>query len=423
KHIDFTRHRTGRNTRWRIGEDKIDRTYTPTGELATQQATGFPAQTFSLDLGDFGDTTARPDPHLIRRDEYAYRPDGFLTTHTTTRPDTPPEHATYRLDPVGRVNAITRNHTITEAYEYDALSNITASLPPPSENADTPPAPARMEGREYHNNLLTRDGRNHYYYDPAGRLIRKVTTRISRKPDIWHYRYNAFDQLTDIYTPGGEWWQYTYDAHGRRTTKKMVIGQGTCIEERYLIFDGNRLIEQQLPESITRWQYHPDTFTPIIQESVGSEVHRRAVSAVLTDVAGRPHELVEPNYAHRQGVATADLWGGTRWVGASSPIGFHGQFIDEESGLHYNYRRLYDPVAARFITSDPLGLDPAPNPFSYPRNPMRWSDPLGLNPDYREFAHGTSLTHADNITQNGISAEAGQAASNGGAMNRGSSFF
>ncbi|TMR03793.1 RHS repeat-associated core domain-containing protein [Actinomadura soli] len=41
-----------------------------------------------------------------------------------------------------------------------------------------------------------------------------------------------------------------------------------------------------------------------------------------------------------------------------------GQYHDPESGLHYNYHRYYDPVTGGFISPDPLGLTPQPNPHA-----------------------------------------------------------
>ena len=74
------------------------------------------------------------------------------------------------------------------------------------------------------------------------------------------------------------------------------------------------------------------------------------------------------------------LWGGTVWhpSGASTPLRFPGQYDDAETGLHYNNQRYYDPVTGSYLSPDPLGLGPAPNPHVYVPNPHVETDPLGL---------------------------------------------
>lgn len=56
-----------------------------------------------------------------------------------------------------------------------------------------------------------------------------------------------------------------------------------------------------------------------------------------------------------------------------------GQYFDEETGLHYNYFRYYDPTLGRYITSDPIGIGPSLNTYLYVgANPLRYYDSLGL---------------------------------------------
>ncbi|WP_089084267.1 RHS repeat-associated core domain-containing protein [Aquitalea magnusonii] len=79
-------------------------------------------------------------------------------------------------------------------------------------------------------------------------------------------------------------------------------------------------------------------------------------------------------------------WGEAREViaeaaasaGIRNPFRFQGQYHDDESGLHYNRYRYFDPEIGRFISRDPIGLLGDINIHSYAPNPIEWIDPLGL---------------------------------------------
>ena len=72
------------------------------------------------------------------------------------------------------------------------------------------------------------------------------------------------------------------------------------------------------------------------------------------------------------------------------PIRFQGQHFDEETGLHYNRFRYFDPDMGMFTTRDPIGLLGGNNVFQYAPNPTGWIDPFGLAKLW-----GKGKTHSD----------------------------
>lgn len=61
-----------------------------------------------------------------------------------------------------------------------------------------------------------------------------------------------------------------------------------------------------------------------------------------------------------------------------NPLRFQGQFVDEETGPHYNRYRYYDPATGRFVSKDPIGLAGGINVYQYAPNAVQWIDALGL---------------------------------------------
>jgi RHS repeat-associated protein len=58
---------------------------------------------------------------------------------------------------------------------------------------------------------------------------------------------------------------------------------------------------------------------------------------------------------------------------------FPGQYYDNETGLHFNYHRFYDPITGRYLTPDPIGQLGGIYLYTYAvNNPVNYIDPFGL---------------------------------------------
>ena len=67
------------------------------------------------------------------------------------------------------------------------------------------------------------------------------------------------------------------------------------------------------------------------------------------------------------------------------PFRLQNQYVDEETGLHYNFFRYYDAHCGRFTQQDPIKLVGGENLYVFALNTMKFVDPLGL------FFFGTTV--------------------------------
>ena len=63
---------------------------------------------------------------------------------------------------------------------------------------------------------------------------------------------------------------------------------------------------------------------------------------------------------------------------AYQPFRLQNQYVDRETGLHYNFFRYYEPDAGRFVNQDPIGLLGGDNLYQFAPNVQDWVDVFGL---------------------------------------------
>jgi RHS repeat-associated protein len=201
----------------------------------------------------------------------------------------------------------------------------------------------------------------------------------------WALAYNAGRLVSAAHALTGVSLVYEYNALGQRV-RKTVDDNGAVAQTRFLYDLGGRLIaETDAAGTVLReYLWLGDTPVGFVAQAQGASdrslffVHADHLDTarVITDASGQVawQALREPFGA------TTVLAGNTLdW-----PLRFPGQYLDSETGWHYNYYRDYDPQTGRYIESDPIGLRGGINTYAYVGgNPVGLVDPLGLAPGNR----------------------------------------
>jgi RHS repeat-associated protein len=290
----------------------------------------------------------------------------------------------YVYDSVEHLIKAMRDRGPGEIFSYDFVGNVTSMS---EQGTGDQLLEYGLGGR------LVRRGNTTYVYDDNGRLTEKSETDGNRKHSTWTYTWDASDRLRAVTTPQGVTWKYEYDPFGRRVRKRGPDG-----DSRF-VWDGN-VVAHYLEEDEVRstWLFDPKTFRPL------GTIQNGLFYSIMTDQIGTPREIVD-RHGRVAWSAVYSSWGKVSHLetrGVECPIRFQGQWFDEESGLHYNRFRYYDPHSARFVSADPIRLLGGPNLYRYAHNPINWVDPLGLgdfgcdSPDIQplkeQFEQGTDPT-------------------------------
>ncbi|MCO1613333.1 DUF6531 domain-containing protein [Micromonospora sp. CPM1] len=259
----------------------------------------------------------------------------------------------FTADDTGRIRAV--DGDVPQRYDYDEAGSLVGA----------------GGGRwEFTGTMLVRSDDATFSYDAKGRLTGRVDDA-----GAWRFEWDAEDRMVLAVTPGGDRWRYRYDGFGRRIAKQRLGDGDRVLEEVSFAWSGDLMLEQTHRDAAgatttTTWDYRPDAPVPVAQTDDGT------LRAVVTDPIGTPTHLVEPGGGLRWW-SRGDLWG--RGADRSAtPLAFPGQYVDAETGLHYNRFRYYDPATGRYVSPDPLGLSGGPNPTAYVSDPLTVADPLGL---------------------------------------------
>jgi RHS repeat-associated protein len=190
--------------------------------------------------------------------------------------------------------------------------------------------------------------------------------------------YDARNRLSRVDGSGGTVQANHYNGRGERVRK--VAG---ALDRRFAYDESGRLLGEYdaggVPLQLFVW----------MDDQPVAVVEGTALRYIETDHLNTPRALIDP-------ARNVAVW---RWDLQVSAFGEHaanedpdadgslvkfnlrfpGQYLDAETGLHYNYFRDYEAGTGRYVESDPIGLDGGVNTYSYVEsNVLLYVDPKGL---------------------------------------------
>jgi RHS repeat-associated protein len=335
---------------------------------------------------------------------YAYDPQTrFLTYIKTTLPTLPApgvpsvvntvQHLVYEPYADGSVHTRTNKRDpaqiIKNEYVYDALHRLASATV--TVNGGSPST--KSYGYDIHGNLTSHDGltntysqdnrykyrlesvgANTYQYDDNGNVTYRAGPNIPGGEQT--IEYTPFD-LPHTITSGtvDTYIEYTADEQrvalrGPTSTRYFIGGlyeravdatTTTTTEERFRLYAGGRNLGE-----IVRRPGEPD------QTLFFHTDHLESVDTITTNLHDVSHQDFEPFGANPGNALTR--------------AGFTGHANDTDLGLIDMGGRIYDPLAGRFMTEDPVMQAPywsqGLNPYSYVFNdPINHTDPSGFSAD------------------------------------------
>lgn len=215
---------------------------------------------------------------------------------------------------------------------YDPATNRLSSI--------TGSAPTVNFGYDSQGNISTR-GTASYVFDQGNRLT-SATGKAS-------YVYDGLGRRVKTAKADGTNLIHVYSQAGELLYSSTAVGAATPVETLYVNLNGHLLAE------VGGAYVHTD--------GLGSPVARtNAARGIISRTRYEPYGL------------TAS--------GATPTVGYTGHVNDADTGLVYMQQRYYDPVAARFLSTDPVLTDANTaasfNRYNYANsNPYRNVDPDG----------------------------------------------
>ena len=306
----------------------------------------------------------------------------------------------YQYDSIGRLIK-TQTPNNTELFSFDPAGNLID--------------PIATQISQVKNNLVTQFQGKYYKYDAQGNMLESQENGNNLK--LYWDNLNRLIQSER----NGQITEYGYDVFGRRLYKANKTQNTMTL----FGWDGDLMIwesqqsGQDKDNSYTKhYVYEPSSFVPLLQggyskfidlldtpnyEKFRTQAYSMNKDPVWKNDARKTKTPIEQfAFYHCDQVGTPqtlsnekgqciweielNTWGKSQKIKFLSSeqvleqtnIRFQGQYYDEETGLHYNRYRYYEPHNGRYVSKDPIGLNGGIHSIKYVKNPTQFIDPVGL---------------------------------------------
>ena len=283
----------------------------------------------------------------------------------------------YVYDKIGRIQEARNSQSgRSETFAFDPAHNILSDK-----------AAERKGNNLVSGNRLKEYNGIEYTYDALGNLIYRQLPNGENQ----YYQYDLENQLVraEIKKPAGntEIWTYAYDPFGRRLSKERqdkLAWTSTEPKRTHFVWDGSRLLQEYTYKGSYTYIYtDPDSYEPLAQVFDNAKDGKQYLAYFHNDQIGIPREMTDI-HGNLLWYGEYTAWGRLKkdervYKDAHQPFRLQNQYYDEETGLHYNLMRYYEPEAGRFVNQDPIGLLGGDNLYQFAPNAQTWIDILGLN--------------------------------------------
>ena len=298
----------------------------------------------------------------------------------------------YVYDKIGRIQEARNSQTgRSETFAFDPAHNILSDKI----------AEGKGKGSNISSgNRLESYNGIEYTYDALGNLIYRQLPDGENQ----YYQYDLENQLVraEIKKPAGntEIWTYAYDPFGRRLSKERqdkLAWTSTDPKRTHFVWDGTRLLQEYTYKGSYTYIYtDQDSYEPLAQIFDNAKDSKQYLAYFHNDQISIPREMTDI-HGNLLWYGEYTAWGRLKkdervYKNAHQPFRLQNQYFDEETGLHYNLMRYYEPEAGRFVNQDPIGLWGGENLYSFAPNANVWVDPLGLlffNPNHGDLFPAT----------------------------------